>query len=120
MTPRASSPQRFPANLVRRSAITPPPPALLLCRLRTRPRVPPKPMGSETVIARFARGRLPRGSVNLPNVYVQIKSFRWEDPMSTQCWILTQQADSAVGVAFGAANFRWLLRNNPESRIIFT
>lgn len=94
VTPRAASPQRFPANLECCSTITPPPPALLHCRLKSHPRVWPKPMGSETVIARFAGGRQPRGSVNLQNVYVQIKSFRWEDPMSTQCWILTQQDDS--------------------------
>lgn len=90
MTPRAVSPQSFPANLEHRSTITPPPPALLHRLLRTGPRVSPKPMGSETVIARFAGGRRPRGSVNLQNVYVEIKSFRWEDPVLKKCWILTQ------------------------------
>lgn len=62
---------------------------------------------TESVIARFPGGRLPRGRVNLQNVYVQIKSFRWEDPMPTKCWILTHQDDSAVGVAYwhSAANF---------------
>lgn len=108
MTPQAASPQRFPANLERRSTITPPPPALLRCRLRSHPRVWPKPMGSETVIARFAGGRLPRGSVNLQNVNIQIKNFRWEDPMSTQCWISTERADSTPtsGWRCFATNFR--------------
>lgn len=55
------------------------------------------------MIARFAGGRLLRESLNLQNVYVQIKSFRWEDPMSTKCWILTQQAGSAASVAVGKA-----------------